>query len=69
MRTINKDHFQLWGNFIEWHRKSDLTLRGTMRVAPKVGDILIDGKDEYKFVEVSSGEGWLFATVEATGVK
>ena len=66
MRTINKSHFALWGNFIEWHDKESLMLTGEMRVNPKVGDKLIDGVDEYKFIVVNecANKKVFFATVE-----
>ena len=66
MRTINKSHFALYGNFIEWHDKESLELTGEMRLAPEVGDKLIDGVDEYKFIVVNTCETSrvFYATVE-----
>ena len=66
MRTINKSHFALYGNFIERHDKDSLELTGEMRLTPKVGDRLIDGVDEYKFIVVNECENKrvFFATVE-----
>ena len=66
MRTINKSHFALWGNFIEWIDKERLMLTGEMRVNPEIGDKLIDGVDEYKFIVVNECENKtvFFATAE-----
>jgi len=66
MRTINKSHFALWGNFIEWIDKESLELTGEMRLTPKVGDKLIDGVDEYKFIAVNTCDNSrvFYATVE-----
>ena len=65
-RLINKSHLALYGNFIEWHDKNSLELIGEMRLTPEVGDKLIDGVDEYKFIAVNTCENTMlfYATVE-----
>lgn len=64
IRTINKSHFALWGNFIQWKCKQELRLYGEMRLAPKIGDVLLDGDMSYKFVEVRLCGQCFFAVVE-----